>query len=423
MAFLRTGRKPEADYDVIVAGGGAGGVGAALGAARAGAKTLLVEKYGFLGGAATNAQVLAYCGFYQQGREPVRAVGGAADVVLAALRALDMAAEAHCSETTGNWIILLDPERVKLALDRVLAAHGVDVLLHTRVAAASRTANWLESVTLAGMDGRFRLAAEAFVDATGDANLALVAGLECREGNGEGQYQAASGPIRIGGLSADLEVDRDCIKSAFAEYNAVGNYPSAREDGGIYTRVPGSSDMWWMMIDLPMPDLSSASYTRAEQRLRAAAHEHIGVLRKKVPGFEKAYLIQTGPQLGIRESRHPAARYTLTQSDILAGAQSDHGIARAAWPMEDHAIAGKPVYHSVGGDGYAHIPLDCLRAKGIDNLYYAGRVIGADPMAYASIRVMGTAFASGEAAGTAAAMPHGDVTAIRDKITAGGGII
>ncbi|MFT7028102.1 MAG: flavin-dependent dehydrogenase, partial [Paracoccaceae bacterium] len=159
-------RRPEAAYDVIVAGGGAGGVGAALGAARAGARTLLVEKYGFLGGAATNAQVLAYCGFFQQGADPVAAVQGAGALVLADLRRLGLPAAPYVSETTGNWIILLDPEAVKLALDRVLAAHGVDVLLHTRVAAATRTADALESLTLAGMDGRTRFAAEAFVDAT-----------------------------------------------------------------------------------------------------------------------------------------------------------------------------------------------------------------------------------------------------------------
>jgi hypothetical protein len=78
-------------------------------------------------------------------------------------------------------------------------------------------------------------------------------------------------------------------------------------------------------------------------------------------------------------------------------------VARAAWPIEDHAVPGKPVYESIGGAGYADIPLDCLRAKGLDNLYYAGRTIGADAAAYASVRVMGTAFATGEAAGRAAA--------------------
>ena len=157
-----------------------------------------------------------------------------------------------------------------------------------------------------------------------------------------------------------------------------------------------------MMIDHPLKDLSSASFTEAEMTMRAAAHDHVDVLRKNVPGFEKAYLMQTGPQLGIRESRHPPARYELTGEDLLSGRRRADGVARAVWPMEDHSQPGKPVYVSVGGEGFADIPLDSLRAKEIDNLFFAGRTIGADPNAYASIRVMGTAFSTGEAAGAAA---------------------
>ncbi|SHH97380.1 FAD-dependent oxidoreductase [Marivita hallyeonensis] len=396
-------RKPESDYDVVVAGGGAGGVGAALGAACAGAKVLLVEKYGFLGGAATNAQVLAYCGFFQQGPNPIKAVGGAADLVLDELRRLGLNCDPYRSPTTMNWIILLEPEAVKLALDRVLEANGVDVLLHTRVAAATRTADRIESVTLAGMDGRTRVTAEAFVDGTGDANLSLVAGVPCRIGNAEGQLQAISSPIRIGGRDMSKPIDRAAIKAAFAKYNADGRWPSARDDGGIYTEVPNTGEMWWMMFDHPLPDLSSASFTKAERAARDAAHDYVALLRKEVPGFENAYLVQTGPQIGIRESRHPAARYELTGADLATGRQRDDGVAKAAWPMEDHSVAGKPKYTSIGGDGWASIPLDALRAKGLDNLFYAGRTIGADPLAYASIRVMGTAFATGDAAGQAAA--------------------
>lgn len=395
--------KPETDYDVIVAGGGAGGIGAALGAAIAGARVLLVEKYGFLGGAATSSNVLAYCGFYKQGPEPVKIVGGVADLVLNELKRLNLNCDPFCSPTTHNWIILLEPESVKLALDRVLAAHGVHLLLHTRVAAVSRTAERLQSVTLAGMEGRRRVAAEAFIDATGDANLALISGLSCRTGNDGGHLQSVTGPIRVGGRDKSMPIDRAKIISAFEEYNQTGAHPTARQDGGIYAEVPVTGDMWWMMYDHQLPDLTSESFTQAETSARSAAADYVDVLRKKVPGFENAYLLQTGPQIGIRESRHPPARYELTGEDLLSGRLRPDGVASAAWPMEDHSIAGRPVYRSIGGNGVADIPLDCLRAKGLENLYYAGRTIGADADAYASIRVMGTAFATGEAAGLAAA--------------------
>lgn len=395
--------KPESNYDVIVAGGGAGGVGAALGAAGAGARVLLVEKYGFLGGAATSSNVLAYCGFFQQGPEPVKAVGGVADLVLHELASLGLSCAPFRSPTTHNWIILLEPEAVKLALDRVLAACGVHLLLHTRVAAVTRTADRLQSVTLAGMDGRRRVAAESFVDATGDANLALIAGLPCRTGNGESHLQAATGPIRVGGRDKTVPIDREKIVEAFKEYNKTGAHPTARPDGGIFAEVPVTGDMWWMMYDHKMADLTSESFTQAEQAARSAASDYVRVLRENVPGFEGAYLLQTGPQIGIRESRHPPARYELTGEDLLSGRLRPDGVARAAWPIEDHAIPGRPAYKSIGGNGYADIPMDCLRARGLDNLYYAGRTIGADSAAYASIRVMGTAFATGEAAGAAAA--------------------
>lgn len=395
-------RRPESDYDVIVAGGGAGGVGAALGATQNGAKVLLVEKYGFLGGAATTSNVLAYCGFFQQGETPIKAVGGVADLVLDEMRGLGLDCDPFCSPTTQNWIILLEPEAVKLALDRVLTKSGVDVLLHTRVAAVGRTADRIDSVTLAGMDGRRRIAAEAFVDATGDANLSLLAGLDCRIGNDQGHLQAISAPVLVGGRDRSVPIDRYAVIAGFDAYNKTGRYPAARTDGGIFTEVPRSGQMWWMMFDHAMADLSSESFTKAEQAAREAAHDYVRVLRDHVPGFQNAYLASTGPQIGIRESRHPPARYDLTAEDLLTGRQRPDGVAKAVWPIEDHTIPGKPAYSSIGGEGYADIPLDCLRAKGLENVYYAGRLIGADPIAYGSIRVMGTAFATGEAAGRAA---------------------
>ena len=398
------GRRAEADYDVVVAGGGAGGVGAAIGAAKTGAKVCLVEKYGFLGGAATNAQVLAYCGFFQRGEGAVPAVAGAGNDVLDQMRKLGVDCRPYQSPTTGNWIVLLDPEKLKVALDRVCAEHGIDVLLHSRLAAATRTARSIEAVTIASMDGRSKIIAESFVDASGDANLALVAGHELRVGDYEGRLQALTMPLRIGGLDERMSVSRDALKAAVKLFNERSDEVISRTDGGIFTRVPGSSDLWWLIIDREMTDLGSRSFTRAEQTGREMALLLVDILRETAPGFERAWLAQTGPQIGIRETRHPAALYEITHSDVIEGRLREDGVARGAWPIELHGQAGRPLYESIGGSGYFHIPLDALRARDLENLWYAGRVIGADAKAYGSTRVMGTAFASGEAAGVAAAL-------------------
>ncbi len=396
-------KRVEADYDVVVCGGGAAGVAAAIGAAMAGAKVCLVEKYGFLGGAATNAQVYAYCGLFQQGDEPVAAVGGVGREVIAELKAHGLPGEAFRSETTGNWIVLLDGEVLKFSLDRLTRRHGVEVKLHTRVASVARTAERLEAVTLAGMGGRSRVSAEAFVDASGDANLAMLAGLPFRVGDGEGHLQALTMPIRVGGIARDLTIDRAALQAAIARYNSQGDYPIQRTDGGIIIRLPLSHDMWWMTVDVALPDLSSESFTAAEMEARARANDYVALLKREMEGFENAYLAATGPQIGVRETRHPAARYDMTGEDVVQGRQRDDAIARAAWPIELHGEAGKPSYTSIGGAGFCHVPYDAIRAWGIDNLWYGGRTIGADPNAYGSIRVMGTAFATGQAAGVAAA--------------------
>ena len=393
----------EADYDVAICGGGAAGVAAALGAAKAGAKVCLVEKYGFLGGAATNSQVYAYCGLFQQGAEPVRAVSGVGEEVVDELRRHGLDGAPFRSETTGNWIVLLDGEVLKFTLDNLVRHYGIDVKLHTRVASVARTADRLEAITLAGMGGRTRVVAEAFVDASGDANLAMLAGIPFRVGDGEGNLQALTMPIRIGGISRDLKIDRAALQAAIARYNEGGDFPIQRTDGGIIIRLPLSHDMWWMTVDVGLPDLSSESFTAAEMEARARANDYVALLRRELPGFEGAYLVATGPQIGVRETRHPAARYEMTGEDVVHGRQREDGIARAAWPIELHGEAGKPSYTSIGGDGYCHVPYDSIRARGLDNLWYAGRVIGADPNAYGSIRVMGTAFATGQAAGVAAA--------------------
>lgn len=411
--------------DVVVAGGGIGGVSAAIGAAKSGAKTLLVEKYGFLGGAATNANVLSFCGLYQRGGEarPVAATGGASDLVLGEIERVGVTTAPRQNPRTGHWLVYLEPESLKLALDRSLAAAGVEVLFHAKAVDTVTSTDRLDHIVLHCHEGRVEIAADSFVDATGDAHVARLAGVPRRVGDGAGTLQPFSSPIRVGGLAAGVVIDRDKLAAALADYNRSGAYPTNRPNAGFFAPIPNSSDIWWMIIDCPADGATSATLSAAERYARAAAQDYVAVLRKSQPACQGAFLVQTGPQVGIRESWHVDAEDRITEDDLLAGRTRPDGVARAAWPMEDHSVIGRPTFTPIGGEGFAHISLGCLKAKGRSNLYLAGRTIGADHKAYSSIRVMGTAFATGFASGIAAAHPKLSVDRLKPLIEALGGLI
>jgi hypothetical protein len=219
----------------------------------------------------------------------------------------------------------------------------------------------------------------------------------------EGPRYAASLCARIGGVPAAVQVDRELLGAVAREALALQPGAALRAHGGFVLRIPGSDDLWWMGIDVITDGLGSASLTEAEQSGREAAWLFIETLRRR-PGFERAQLVATGPQLGIRETRHPQARHMIGEADALAGRRDATGIGRAAWNVERHDVPGQARIAAIGGEGFFDIPLDALRAEGVANLWLAGRTLGADRGAYGSLRVMGTAFATGHAAGVAAAL-------------------
>lgn len=390
-------------YDVVVVGGGAAGIAAAVGAARTGARALLVERYGFMGGAATNAQVLAYCGFFLRGETARQAVLGVGRELLWELEALGVDIAPVVSKS-GYWIVMLDPEATKLAFDRLARRNGVDVRLHTRLAGAEVEGARIRAVSLIDHSGVTTVEATAFVDASGEATLATLAGVPLSQPGGPNAHvQAASLPVRIGGVPADVVFDRALMAELIREYNKTTDTPILRDDGGVVSRVPLTNDIWWMAIDLETDGITGTSLTAVEFKARELAWRNLEVLRRH-PGFERAYLVSTGPQIGIRETRRPISRADVTEMDGLAGQRYADGIARAAWPMEVHEAPGRARFVDIGGEGFFDIRAGAVEAAGIDNLRLAGRVIGADPKAYGSTRVMGTAFATGHAAGVSAAL-------------------
>ncbi len=207
-------------YDVVVVGGGAAGIAAAVGARRAGARTLLVEHYGFLGGAATNANVLSYCGFYTRSDERRQVVGGAGARVLDTLAELGFDV-APIRAPSGNWIVMLDPEALKYALDRIVAEDGIDCRLHCTLIGASRAAARIEAVTLFDHAGAFDVAASCFVDASGDADLGFAAGVPpLTDPLSQRQRQLASFPVRIGGVPPQVDVSRATLLSLMEHFDA-----------------------------------------------------------------------------------------------------------------------------------------------------------------------------------------------------------
>jgi hypothetical protein len=425
---MRSAARRQLRCVTVVVGGGAAGLAAAIAARERGARTLLVERYGFLGGAATNASVLSYCGFYAQGGEPRPMVRGIGGRVLAVLQALGLDVS-PVRAPSGNWIVMLDGEAVKYAFDSLVARSGVDCRLHCSLVAAERTGSRIASLTLCDHAGAFDVEAATFVDASGDADLAFAAGAPVDAGLAPARArQAATMPVRIGGVPAHVSVDRTAVAAILANFPNDHPDGSIRADGGHFLRLARSDELWWMAINLVTDGLDSASLSAAERLGRDLAWRFVERLRAQLPGFERAHIVATGPQLGIRDSRQADARYRLTGDDVLSGRRRADGIARGCWPAEVHQGLGGPKFQPIGGEGFYDIPLAAVRAGEVDNLWLGGRVIGCEPRAYGSLRVMGTAFATGQAAGVAAAHvadrgSGDDLERIRADLTAQGALL
>jgi hypothetical protein len=394
------------DYDVIVAGGGSGGVAAAVGASRAGARTMLVESGPCLGGAATLRNVATYCGLYT--REDTRQmVFGVAEELLAGLRS--MGAVSEPTRFTGIAVVF-DPESVKRVADELCLRAGVDVLLHAQVLGAERERDSITAVRVADHSGIHELRARAFVDATGEADLAHHAGGEVRYGH-DGWVQNGTLGVRFGGISADVKSVRKAIATAVRVAKLAGDTDLTGE-AGLIARMPISGDLIAYLADEAYDARSARDTSRAEIAARRQAQAYLRVIRT-LPDCSRAYIVNTGPELGTRESRHLVGRYQLTEAEVLTPGPTSDAVAIGAWPIEYHPGPGIPSeWKFIGAPGYYGIPLDVLRSRNIPNLFGAGRTVDGDRGAGSSMRVMGTALATGHAAGIAAALTarEGDAT-------------
>jgi FAD-dependent oxidoreductase family protein len=393
-------------YDVAVVGGGAAGLAAAISAARAGARTALIERYGFLGGMATASMLGTICGLYR-----TRATGppeplnpGFADEL-----ARRLAAMPGCGEPVRRGRTFVLPYApfsfACLADELTVRTPGLHVYLHASVVGVDVAARRIETLRVAMPETMRELAPRAVVDATGDAVVARLAGAS---------IDAAPAPERqLASLVFALQnVDRDAlgpfrrvaVLRALAEAEQEGRLPKGCSNLALGPSLnPGEVVCKLALGGIAEErDASDDFLTAAEREGRRRALALARFLQTR-PGFAQAFVSHAAPQVGVRESCRVVGRYRLTEDDVLSGRTFPDAAARGGWPIElwQEGQLGASYEYLPDGESY-DIPLRALQARDVDNLFAAGRCMSASREALGSARVIGTCLAMGEAVGRAA---------------------
>jgi ribulose 1,5-bisphosphate synthetase/thiazole synthase len=421
------GRELEviADVDVCVAGGGPAGLGAALAAARLGGRVCLLERHGFLGGNFTAASVGTVCGLY------VKESDGSFDYVVGGI-AREIAEELKSrAAATGplpfkeTAVLLYVPWAAKRLFDAMVTREpNLTLLLHTVVGDVIRQDDGdVAAVVVATKRGLRAVRARAFVDATGDADLVVHAGGEWAMGE-PGQRQHASMQFVLQHAADDALAGVPQLAALIATHGA-----HLSRDGGALLPTFRPGEYIGAMTRVRGPDggpldvTDPFQATHGELEGRRLAEEAARFVIDHVPGFADAFLADTAPTLGVRETRHAVGEYVLTGDDVTQLARFDDAVAAGAWPQEYHVTGRETTYVHLPPGGYYQIPLRSLRPRALPNVWVAGRCISADHDALASTRVMAPSLALGQAAGTAAllqARHELDGRAVQDALVAQG---
>lgn len=400
-------------WDVIVSGGGPGGVPAAVAAARNGARVLLVEAYGFLGGMATNALVLPYMK-YSAGKNLI--VRGLFEEFLDLLE--QNGAVKRMKHTDEELIRLntfttdledrahFDDEPMKRLLDRFVLDSGVDLLLHTKAVGVLMKNGAIKAVRIFHKGGVEDLSAEIFIDSTGDGDIAAWAGAKIEIGRKQDNAcQPMTTSFRMANVDIERMPDGKEVNRLFNKAKKSGEIKNPRENVLKFFTVHPNVIHFNSTRVIGKTSLDGWSMTEAEIEGRRQVDDMVRFLKKYITGFENSYLMKTGAQIGVRESRRVIGGYVLNADDVVQGRKFDDGVSCGSYAIDIHNPAGtgtKMIYLDEGI--YYHIPYRCLVPVGVDNILVASRCISATHEAHSSLRVMPTVWGIGQAGGTAAAL-------------------
>ncbi|MBE5782433.1 MAG: FAD-dependent oxidoreductase [Clostridiales bacterium] len=429
------------EADVVVCGAGTAGSVAALAAADAGAKVMVIEQFGGPGGSSSLGQVTPLMSTHIPGE--CRGSYLAEEIERRA---------AEVGASTGTVTANFDPVMLSLVLEEMLSQRGVEMLYHTVITDVNMENGHIESLVVSNKSGSGLVKAKKkYIDATGDADVCALAGLPTLHGDEENhKNQPCSLRYMVGG------VDLDAFWKYVQSFRRPGQEPLPRPEhfGGACTLNGGkffpmdpvfqeavekgdltaADARYWQFFTVPgrldglafncpeffdIPDITDAkkiSYVQVEGKKRIL--RYLKFYKKYFPGFENVYLASVSSMVGVRESRRAVTEYILTTEDAFNWRKFEDAIAQTNYPVDVHgmklrnvAIEGKE-----GAAPYYEIPFRSLVVKDVDNLLVAGRNLGAEFVAQSSVRIIPTCRSLGEAAGIAAALDISDGKQVRAEM-------